>query len=374
MLPQGDLGGSPFINQPPDIAVDLSPGPPPAKSLGKFKVSLGHINWKSGHGIRVKINLQFGPSEAALADLNAEFETRKKNYQEERRQTYQGAIIRAVRERIKAVGDVHARPFDDLREEERHAIYRRLIDKLTHGGAALGQDSEARHTTAEIVRQLFDVDAILYFVAPDWWDPAARRRANLNVMPPKPPIPDVGDLGLRPGDQLDWGYHPNTVGDPYPITEESRPAPMGASIGWLMQLDGDPMRNAFLNAAWAKVVVPMRPGREREAIAWLRDQAEQDVGLKNPYQRQPDDPQGWAGKTLEDVLEILISDLQKEHEEASKVDPKAQALPGERVFEKGFDPLAGGVRFDAEALQVFDQWVEVLPTDQVVAVTYEPKT
>jgi len=149
---------------------------------------------------------------------------------------------------------------------------------------------------------------------------------------------------------------------------------MGASIGWILQLDGDRMRNAFLNAAWAKVVVPMRPGREREAIAWLRDQAEQDVGLKTPYQLQPDDPQSWAGKTLEEVLDILIADIQKEHEQANTVDPNDKALPGERVFENGFDPLAGGVRFDAQAMEVFDQWVEALPTDQVVAVKYEPKT
>jgi hypothetical protein len=45
------------------------------------------------------------------------------------------------------------------------------------------------------------------------------------------------------------------------------------------------------------------------------------------------------------------------------------------VFEKGFDPLEGGFR-PAEPYQVFDQWVEVLPTDQVVAVevNYDPKT
>jgi hypothetical protein len=170
---------------------------------------------------------------------------------------------------------------------------------------------------------------------------------------------------------VDWGYHPSTVGEPYLVTEESKPAPMGASIGWVIQLDGDRMRNAFLNAAWAKVVVPMRPGREREAIAWLRDQVEQDVGLKTPYKLQPKDPQDWAGKSLEEVLDILIATIQKESEVAVTVDPNVEALPGERVFEKGFDPLAGGVRFDAEALNVFDQWVEVLPTDQVVAVPYE---
>ncbi|WP_204116797.1 hypothetical protein [Streptomyces sp. CS081A] len=47
----------------------------------------------------------------------------------------------------------------------------------------------------------------------------------------------------------------------------------------------------------------------------------------------------------------------------------------EKVFESGFDPLEGGFR-PAEPYQVFDQWVEVLPTDQVaaVAVRYGPKT
>jgi len=148
---------------------------------------------------------------------------------------------------------------------------------------------------------------------------------------------------------------------------------MGASIGWVIQLDGDRMRNSFLNAAWAKVVIPMRPERERDAIAWLRDQAEQDVGLSAQYQLQPDDPKDWAGMTLEQVLDSLVTKLKEEHDTARTVDAKLEALPGERVFQKGFDPLAGGVRFDADALSVFDQWDEVLPTDQVVAVEYEPK-
>jgi hypothetical protein len=68
----------------------------------------------------------------------------------------------------------------------------------------------------------------------------------------------------------------------------------------------------------------------------------------------------------------MIANLQKEHQTAGTVDPKVEALPGERVFEKGFDPLTGGVKFNADPLTVFDQWVETLPTDQVVAVEYTP--
>ena len=42
------------------------------------------------------------------------------------------------------------------------------------------------------------------------------------------------------------------------------------------------------------------------------------------------------------------------------------------VFEHGFDPL--GKAFDAglPANKVFSQWISVLPTDQIVAVIYEP--
>jgi hypothetical protein len=52
-------------------------------------------------------------------------------------------------------------------------------------------------------------------------------------------------------------------------------------------------------------------------------------------------------------------------------------LPTEKVFEHGFYPLQGGFKAGGtQPFEVFDQWVEVLPTDQVVAVevTYDPKT
>ena len=51
--------------------------------------------------------------------------------------------------------------------------------------------------------------------------------------------------------------------DSYFITEDSEPARLGSSLGWLLQLDGDNMRNAFLNAPWVKAVIPIRPGGRR---------------------------------------------------------------------------------------------------------------
>ena len=38
----------------------------------------------------------------------------------------------------------------------------------------------------------------------------------------------------------------------------------------MLQLDGDNLRNAFLNAPWVKAVIPIRPGKEEAAINWLQ--------------------------------------------------------------------------------------------------------
>jgi hypothetical protein len=59
-------------------------------------------------------------------------------------------------------------------------------------------------------------------------------------------------------------------------------------------------------------------------------------------------------------------------------DNRVSATPIDKVYEHGFYPLQGGFRVKPEEgkeFVVFDQWIEVLPTDQVVPVevTYDPK-
>jgi len=365
-LPQGDFGGEPVLYAKVSVELDNSVKEAEAKTNGMFVVKLPGINWHSAKGIRARLKLVYGPNDDTKKNAEQEYQKRQQNYDDQRSRAYKDAYVRAVRDRIKAAGEVKARPFEDLRDEERQSMYRRLIDRLTHDGSATAD----KHVAAEIVAQLFDVDAMLYFVAPDWWDPAVRQQATLSAPQGLVNPMDQSVFTLQPSDRVDWGTHWSTSGPPYPVTEESRPAPLGASLGWLLQLDGDPMRNAFLNAAWAKVVVPIRPGREQDAIAWLQSETEEDVGLKETYQLQPGDPQEWAGKTLRDVIDALITAIQAEYTSSMTVDSKFDALPGERVYEKGFDPLTGGVKFKAEPFAVFDQWVEALPTDQVVAVSY----
>jgi len=119
-----------------------------------------------------------------------------------------------------------------------------------------------------------------------------------------------------------------------------------------------------------KAVLPIRPGHELEALDWLAQaKVEGEAGLGQPYPMQPGDPASYQGKSMGDVLELLAAELQ-----ASNTDIK-NTLATEKVFETGFDPLGTGFR-PAEPYQVFDEWLEVLPTDQVVAVEvkYDPKT
>jgi hypothetical protein len=153
------------------------------------------------------------------------------------------------------------------------------------------------------------------------------------------------------------------------------------------------MRNAFLNAPWVKAVIPIRPGKERAAMNWLKQvQVEGTEGLGDDYVTPPDElaeiPHAGPKPTVFDAIFHLCDVVKQKHEESLEVDryPKEEinddnrvsAAPIDKVYEHGFYPLQGGFRVQQgeDNFEVFDQWVEVLPTDQVVPVevTYDPKT
>ena len=137
---------------------------------------------------------------------------------------------------------IRKRPAVDLRQEERYAVFNRLVTELFGGTMApAGPDP----LELEYFHRYFELDNCFTRQYESWWKP------NYFL---------VGGLT-------------------YPITAESEPAPMGASLGWRIQLDGDSRRNAFLNSPWVRVCLPIRPGREKEAISWLGEHFEGDVGL-----------------------------------------------------------------------------------------------
>jgi len=261
-------------------------------------------------------------------------------------------------------------------------VFRSIIAQLY--GNEGGWTNDDYHVASELIRYLFDVDAMLYFVAPDWWRPREQPLASKDDQGELQPTiiaePAVSDRVMRIGKYgvtFRPGHRPY-----YLITEQTKPAPQGASLGWLIQLDGDAHRNAFLNSPWVKAVLPIRPGREREAIAWLRRPEVADTdGLNEPYPFDPaQDPPDYAGLTVEDVLLKIADQIAQEYQNSLKpvpIDPagvnKDMALPTETVFSHGYDPLEDGIQFGSEPFKVFSQWIEVLPTDQVVATEYSLK-
>ena len=273
---------------------------------------------------------------------------------------------------------MQSRSQNDLREE-RNIIYRNIVSRLY--GKATGWLNEDYHVASEMIRYFFDIDSMLYFVAQDWWRPRTQQLVSKDdkgqyqaTVYADPPLSQVG-VGKGKGFQA--GHRPY-----YLITEETTPAPQGSSLGWLIQLDGDTRRNAFLNSPWVKAVLPIRPGRERDAITFLqRPEVAHTDGLNKPYAYDPTtDPPEYKGLTIEAVLLKIADKIKEEYLLSLKPVPinsatknSKMALPTETVFAEGFDPLEGGIAFNNGAFKVFSEWTEVLPTDQVVATEYSLK-
>ena len=115
-------------------------------------------------------------------------------------------------------------------------------------------------------------------------------------------------------------------------------------------------------------------------------------GLDDVYVAPADElaqiPHTGQSVTVRDAINHLCDVVAEKHDEALEVgrypteeiddDNRVSATPIDKVYEHGFYPLDGGFRATpgTEGFQVFDQWVEVLPTDQVVPVevAYDPKT
>ncbi len=140
---------------------------------------------------------------------------------------------------------VRPRPANELRQEERYEAMNRLVSNLFGRG---DDTSEPSPLEIEYFHRFFDIDGMFVYMHPSWWTP--RYTAN-------------SDGFSRPA---------------YELTAESDPAPLGSSLGWLIQIDGDNRRNEFLNSPWYRICLPMREGRENEAIAWLAKHVEGNIG------------------------------------------------------------------------------------------------
>ncbi len=137
------------------------------------------------------------------------------------------------------------RPTNDLRKEERYEVMNRLVSMLFAQGI---DNSQPNPLEIEFFHKYFDINGMFITSHPSWWRPRYTS----------------GKTGLERA--------------PYEITDESDPAPVGSSLGWAIQLDGDERRNEFINSPWVRVCMPIRKGTEEDAIHWLAKHIEGQVG------------------------------------------------------------------------------------------------
>ena len=353
---------------------------------GNFTISLDYVHFHGQNSIMVEATLYWKPDqdEAAIA---AENKKRLAEHTAKQAAKYEKAYAEAVRDRINQASNIEERRYEDLREEERIVVYRKLIQELLAPKSKIPQtDPRTRHVVAELINSIFDVDKMLYFVAPEWWKPREYIKQSFGVVKSDGKSVELTNK-ITSENVVNWGGAEEHRPDNYYITNESEPAKLGSSLGWLMQLDGDNLRNAFLNAPWVKAVIPVRPGKEKAALNWLQQiEGTNGITANDMYTGQEPD---LKGKSMLEALEILSDKVRQKHADAIKTseipdpanptdtDSKVTATPVDKVYEHGFYPLKGGFKANVnEDFEVFDQWTEVLPTDQVVAVEvqYDPKT
>jgi len=389
-----------------------------------FTLHLNSADFEGKNSLQVKLILHWSPEDGANDDIIKENEQNIAATKEKERAEYQKAYVESVRERVEKASKIVTRNSDELREEERIVVYRNLIQDMLLKGVPI-PDDRTRHVVSELLNSIFDVHKMLYFVAPEWWRPRLHRsKQQLQEIPPLTNDPSaVGDgefskvfqkglmtkmntaelnskSNLMSASSVGWGGINDVNRDNYYITESSEPAKLGSSLGWLLQLDGDNMRNAFLNAPWVKAIIPIRPGKEEAAINWLKG-VEGMNGITDDVLYQTDNPNEMDingntlnGQKMIDVLVDLAKKIKKKYQEGIETgkypkqdevsDPNlvdeenvVTATPIDRVYEHGFFPLEQSFRVNVgKNYEIFDQWLEVLPTDQIVPVEveYDPKT
>ena len=396
-----------------------------ANGKGSFTLRLKSVDFQGQNSIQLKLILHWTPEDGANDKINQENETNTKEFRAKEKAEYEKAFVESVRERVDKASKIITRNSDELREEERIVVYRKLIQDMLLKGVPI-PDDRTRHVVSELINSIFDVDKMLYFVAPEWWRPRLyRSKQQLQETPPQsinPPVV-VADTAtnavlqkgllnkiqtaelnsnskLMSASTVGWGGINDINRDNYYITESSDPAKLGSSLGWLLQLDGDNMRNAFLNAPWVKAVIPIRPGKEEATINWLKgvegmNGITDDViyHTNNPNEKDIDGDQ-LDGQKMIDVLVDLAKKIKKKYQEGIDTgqypkqdeisDPNlvdeenvVTATPIDRVYEHGFFPLEKSFRVNVgKNYEIFDQWTEILPTDQIVPVEveYDPKS
>lgn len=176
----------------------------------------GYFTWDKMLTLKVSGSITCRLTKAKTDEIdkaNAGLMSAKTAADSENQRKQEEAFRNTARDRITLASKVTKRKFEDLREEERTIVYRNLPE-TTSG-------YQTRHVLSELINAIFDVDKMLYFVAPEWWKPRQVSKLNLGSSM----IQDSLNGAL-----INWADQQNRP-DNYYITETSEPAVLGSSLG-----------------------------------------------------------------------------------------------------------------------------------------------
>lgn len=145
--------------------------------------------------------------------------------------------------RIKSIfgGLEKVRERNALEYEERKALLGKVIGlvapELAHGPLP----EERIHSLYLEMNDIFDLSQMFYDIDVAEWGEARLSSAKRLVRPA-------------------YDIH----------SDQKGAAPLGASLGWEHQIDADTRRDMFINAPFAWVGIPVKPGKEAEAASFLR--------------------------------------------------------------------------------------------------------
>lgn len=223
----------------------FSYGAPALNADGTYQIEVT-ISPGDSWTVNVGYTYTFEPSDSALDEWE---QARAQAHADLKAVANRDAFAKAFEQQRALITErsrIQPRPAADLRREEREEVMGRVVASVFASAQGLAHPSPLQ---IETVNRLFELDGVFTYVHPSWWRPRYSKTSTI------------------------------TRQEEYEITSDSDPARMGASLSWLMQLDGDTRRNAFLNSPWCRVCIPVRPGRERQALEWLANNVEDDTGF-----------------------------------------------------------------------------------------------
>ena len=108
----------------------------------EFTLFMEYMHFHENNSMEVKLELEWESSED-LNKIKAENDKRLGTFIAEQKRAFEEAYVKAARERIVAASKTSPRRYEDLRQEERIAVYRRLVRTLAPGGAATSDEELA---------------------------------------------------------------------------------------------------------------------------------------------------------------------------------------------------------------------------------------